>query len=253
MDFQGTISDINIPYVNVRYQPIQNFQISLISPIGTEVILYDRNCFTTDLVNIGFDDDAPQTIQCPPTMQTVYQPANPLAAFENQGTQGVWQLKTRVLQSGFGSPGRVDDWSIEFCAAASPTVPVVSRNEPLCVRPLESAQLNNQLLQVTDATQSPFDLEYTVVSLPQGGTLSFLGNTLGVGDVFRQSSIDAGNVVYTHTDENVTSDQFAFIVQDGTGGFVPVTLFEIVGSYLRSQCYGGSDGWLFQRFPQPYQ
>lgn len=227
VDFQGIISDINIPLLNVRYQPIQNFQIRLRSPQGTTVLLYDGDCFATDQVNVGFDDDAPQTIQCPPTSQSSFIPAEALAAFIGEDTQGAWQLEVKVLQTGFGSPGSIDGWEIEFCASSSPDAPVVVRNEEFCVKPNNSGSITGVFLAVEDATQNAFELEYTVVAEPAAGELYFLDQQLFVGDIFRQSSLDAGNVYYLNTDNSVTEDNFTFVVQDGTGGFLPVTTFTI--------------------------
>ncbi|MGH1436285.1 MAG: reprolysin-like metallopeptidase [Lewinella sp.] len=227
VDFQGTISDINIPILNVRYQPIQNFQIILRSPQLTEVLLYDGECFSTDRVNVGFDDDAPQTIQCPPTSQSSYIPTEALAAFIGEESQGEWKLIVKITETGFGSPGSVDEWAIEFCASSSPDAPIVVRNEEFCVKPNESGNITGVFLAVEDDSQNAFELEYTVVSEPTAGELYFLDQQLFVGDIFRQSSLDAGNVYYVNTDNSVTEDNFTFVVQDGTGGFLPVTTFTI--------------------------
>jgi subtilisin-like proprotein convertase family protein len=227
VDFQGTISDINIPFVNVRYQPIQNFQIRVRSPQGTEVIVYDGTCFTVDRVNIGFDDDAPQEIQCPPTDMSIYMPVDALSAFIGESTAGEWEMEVKVTESGFGSPGAIEGWAIEFCAEATPDAPTILRNEEFCVPPNMGASITDLFLAVEDQTQGPFDLEYTVVSIPTAGELYFLEQELAVGDIFRQSSLDAGNVFYLNTDASVSEDMFTFVVQDGTGAFIPVTPFVI--------------------------
>ncbi len=227
VDFAGTISDINIPFINVRYQPIQNFQVRLRSPDEIEVVLYDGECFSTDRVNVGFDDDAPGAIECPPTNQIVYQPTEALSAFVGEESQGEWQLIVEIEETGFGAPGSIDGWAIEFCASSSPDSPSLDRNEGICVKPNEGNPINSDFLIVSDASQNSFELEYTVVSTPAYGDIYFLDDILNVGDTFRQSSVDAGNVTYVNTDGSQTEDSFSFVVQDGTGGFLPVTNFNI--------------------------
>ncbi len=105
--FSGVISDVNVPSINVRYQPIQNFYVSLVSPEQTEVRLYDQTCFGTDQVRIGFDDEAPLEIICPPDDAILFQPAEPLSAFIGENSQGTWKLRVKVLETGFGAPGQL--------------------------------------------------------------------------------------------------------------------------------------------------
>ena len=57
--------------------------------------------------------------------------------------------------------------------------------------------------------------------------LFFLGNEVNVGDHFRQSSINAGNVIYVHNGDNVQTDNFTFTVTDGEGGFIGTPQFNI--------------------------
>ena len=252
VDFQGTISDINIPFINVRYQPIQNFQVRLRSPEGEEVLLYDGDCFATDRVNVGFDDDAPGPIDCPPTNQIVYQPSESLSTFIGDESQGEWQLEVQVLETGFGAPGAIEGWEIEFCASSSPDAPTLDRNEGLCVQPNEGNPITSEFLIVSDATQNNFELEYTIVTAPQYGDLFFQGEPLSVGSTFRQASVDAGNVTYVNTDGSQVADRFTFVVEDGTGGFLPVTNFDIT---IDAACVTSTDdipsAEVFQLYPNP--
>ncbi len=120
----GEAADIffrDIPLVSLTppaYSIKQNFQVRLRSPDEIEVVLYDGECFSTDRVNVGFDDDAPGAIECPPTNQIVYQPTEALSAFVGEESQGEWQLIVEIEETGFGAPGSIDGWAIEFCASS---------------------------------------------------------------------------------------------------------------------------------------
>jgi hypothetical protein len=71
-------------------------------------------------------------------------------------------------------------------------------------------------------------LQYRLVTPPAKGELYRAGNGLAVGDRFSQLSIDAGNIVYAHAGGSAVNDRFSFVVEDGTGGFIPVQSFNIV-------------------------
>jgi hypothetical protein len=101
-------------------------------------------------------------------------------------------------------------------------------NLELCIPPGASDEITASLLLVNDADQGAPDLEYTIVTLPTSGSLFFNETELTVGSTFSQSAINAGFVRYDNTDNTATSDNFNFVVQDGTGGFLAVTQFEIL-------------------------
>ncbi|MEZ4986435.1 MAG: cadherin-like domain-containing protein [Saprospiraceae bacterium] len=216
-----------MPEIKVRYQPIQNFYVSLISPTGTEVRLYDGTCFTTDIVNVGFDDEAPNDLVCPPDDLISFRPFEPLSAFDGESTLGIWQLKVKVEQSGFGSSGQIGDWTIEFCADGNAVSPTLLTNDTLFVPPLMSNTITQNLLKVSDSEQAPAQLTYTLVSVPAHGILYRNGAALSPGSTFTQATIDAFNLVYQHEEEGTIYDGFQFVVQDGTGGFLPVQRFVI--------------------------
>lgn len=226
----GAISEVAIPSVNVTYSPIQKVRMTLESPAGTRVELFSSNtCFSTDLIFIGFDDDAPNDVACPPTGNIVYRPENPLSAFIDEESAGDWTLEVKIVETGNGSTGAISGWEIEFCSAGGSAIaPTVLNNNTLFVPPNMSNPITEDLLSMTDADQSPLELEYMIVSVPENGVITYLGQELGIGGTFRQASINGYSVRYENTNGDATEDAFTFIVQDGTGGFLPVQQFNIV-------------------------
>lgn len=225
--FSGTISDINLPVIDVRFTPVRYLEISLISPAGTEVLLFDENCGNTNRVFIGFDDDAPNDIICAPDDGIVFKPVSPLAAFIGENTAGVWTLKVRAVQTGFGTAGSITSWGLEFCANSTPNAPIIITNEPLFVPPAEGNPITRDLLAAEDPDNGPADLQFTVVRPPAHGALYLINDQLSSGSAFRQSTIDANNLYYVHDGSATTADDFTFVVEDGTGGFLPVERFDI--------------------------
>ena len=61
----------------------------------------------------------------------------------------------KVLETGFGAPGQVGDWSIEFCADGNAAAPVLLTNDTLFVPPLASNPVTETLLSITDNEQGP--------------------------------------------------------------------------------------------------
>ena len=126
LNISGAISDINIPIFTGSYQPVNSIELTLISPQGTRVLLFDGNCGNTLNFNLGFDDDAPSEIACPPDDGIVNQPAEALSAFNGEDTQGDWVMEMKVTEVGFGGGGSLDSWEIEFCASSIPNAPFSS-------------------------------------------------------------------------------------------------------------------------------
>lgn len=225
----GTISDLNIGNVNINYNPVNSLRISLEGPDGTEVVMFDNNCLNTGLINIGFDDEAPTNIQCPPINGNPVRPVNPLSEFIGKNTQGEWNLKVQVTSAGFGV-GNINGWVLEFCASASPEDPITITNEPLRVPPGQSNPITTAELETTDNASSPSLIHYRLVEAPVNGDLIRFAVTgpLEPGDFFTQATINAFNLTYVHDGSDTDEDSFIFVVEDDEGGWIPNQTFEII-------------------------
>ena len=218
----GIISDLNIPFIKANYQPVNSLRISLISPAETEVILFDQNCGATVNLRMGFDDDAPNAIVCPPDDGIVFQPINPLSAFIGENTKGTWTLRVTVARSGFGASGAIEEWGLEFCAKNQAINPVLVNNDTFFVPPGLENVLTPDVLIASDEDNSSFDLVYTIVKKPLKGVLYAYGIPLEVGSQFTQRAIETFDIVYQHSGDETEADEFTFVIEDGSGGFLPV-------------------------------
>ena len=87
--------------------------ITLTSPSGTEVLLFNRSCgFDQDLM-IGYDDSGISPLACPPIDAQSYQPASPLAAFDGENGSGLWTLS--ITDNAFLDEGTLMTWTLEIC------------------------------------------------------------------------------------------------------------------------------------------
>lgn len=223
----GTISDLNIPRIRGSFQPVNSLRFSIISPANTAVILFDQNCGNTTNIDIGFDSDAPLPIQCAPDDNLIFQPVESLNAFEGEDAQGEWTLKVEVVESGFGGGGRIEEFVLEYCATLNPSLPTVLTNDTLFVPPSQFNIITKNKLEIQDPDQSSLELAYTIITPPAYGNVLFDGVPLKMGDQFLQAHINDNRIVYEHDGTPIIFDQFTFIVEDGTGGWLPTQAFQI--------------------------
>lgn len=225
----GIISDVNIPFLRASYQPVNSIRIILESPAETQVVLFDQNCGNTVNFRLGFDDEAPSTIQCPPDDAIVNQPVGNLSDFIGENTFGEWKLIMQVVTSGFGGGGGLDEWNIEFCASLDPKDPFLINNETLEVPPGEETTITTSNLEVQDEDNDATELRYNLVTLPQHGTLRKGDFTLETtGATFTQQGINIGTILYQHDGSDTTEDFFYFTVEDQTGGWLTTQRFNII-------------------------
>lgn len=223
----GVITDVNIPLIKGSYQPVNSLRISLISPAGTEVVLFDKNCGTTLNIRMGFDDEAPEALKCPPDDGIVFQPNNPLSVFDGENARGTWTLRFQVVETGFGGGGSIDEWQLEFCRSITPQDPFVVTNDTLPVLPANSKTIDTDYLETGDDDNGPAELQYILLRPPARGVLQIEGEILRTGDTFTQADINARMLRYLHQGDAPEYDDFTFLVDDGAGGWLPTQTFHI--------------------------
>lgn len=227
VDQQGTISDLNIPNIKMRYNFASNVTLTLTSPAGTSVVLYQENCFSTNAIDLGFDDDAPRDIVCPPDDRRVFIPVGTLADFNGEDTFGTWTLSVSVSETG-GSAGALESWSVEFCADIASVPPAIVNSTATEVPPLGRNTILRENLLVESSAFGIGDILYTITALPESGFLSLYGRPLQVGDPFDQSDINGDGLSYENTDETAVNDDFGFVVTTPDGGYLPINYHDIL-------------------------
>lgn len=63
----GQISDVNVNNVRINADGVSDVSLTLISPKGTRVNLFNYNCANSLDFDCSFDDEAVSGISCPPT------------------------------------------------------------------------------------------------------------------------------------------------------------------------------------------
>ncbi|NJB86732.1 subtilisin-like proprotein convertase family protein [Lewinella marina] len=226
VDRRGSINDLNLPNVRINYQFASKVTIKLTSPTGTTVTLYAEKCFSTNSINLGFDDDAPEAVACPPDDKQVFQPLEALSAFDGEDTYGEWILTVAVSETS-GASGKIVGWAVEFCADAEASTPETLVNAPTEVQPLGRNAVLRAELEIVSANDASAATVYQLTRLPARGWLELAGTQLALGDTFTQADINDQRLVYENQDSTVMTDDFGFVVTTASGGYLPVTYHEI--------------------------
>jgi subtilisin-like proprotein convertase family protein len=183
----------------MRYNFASKVTLTLTSPAGTSVVLYQENCFSTNTIDLGFDDDAPRNIVCPPDDQRVFIPVGTLADFNGEDTFGTWTLSVSASETG-GSAGQLESWSVEFCADLNSTPPNIVNSSVTEVPPLGRNTIAKDKLRVESSAFNSGEVRYTLTALPEAGFLTLYGSPLQVGDTFEQADINGNGLFYENTE-----------------------------------------------------
>lgn len=221
---QGNVSDVNVNIVKGNHVSLQDVRASIVSPAGTSVILW-QGCNQGSVIDAGFDDGASVPNGCPEKNGLKIKPLQELSAFIGQGLEGNWALRIEDVVSGNG--GTITDFELELCSSSSLFSPTIIFNETLEVAPSKGAIINNTSLLCRDDNNTAAELRYTLTQLPTKGELVRNGVDIKLGGTFTQADIDGGIMVYKHNGSMEEEDFFTFVVEDGEGGWINQTNYNI--------------------------
>jgi len=167
--YPGTVEDVNVISFQGEHGNVGQFSAMLVSPEGTEVMLFEFICDGAQDFDLAFDDVADtQVIDCPPNQGLVYRPLDELSAFIGEETEGNWTLVITDNVSGGG--GTLESWSLEVCVANAGTFQITSESNELSLCQGETATL-----EVTAEEIFFFEDQITLSNenLPDGVTVTF--------------------------------------------------------------------------------
>jgi subtilisin-like proprotein convertase family protein len=220
----GVISRVSVDRVKGSHTFFNHLEVHLVSPAGTDVMLFKSKCSNYNgAFNLGFDDQAASAQFCPPNQNGLpFKPAAPLSAFNGQTAAGVWKL--RVIDNVTGSGGLLTAFELELCSGLGINPPFIVNNNPLNVVETTGGTIWSAYLKAEDTDNGPEELVYTMLTVPQHGSIEIGGGGMAVaGKQFTQKDIDDGAVIYHHFGNSSQPDQFNFAVTDNEGGLVTGT------------------------------
>ena len=110
--------------LDISHTWITDITVRLISPSGTEVVLFSETCGDWDDANATFDDSG-TALSCsdtPPAISGIVLPETALAQLNGQPANGIWILEVFDTEPWDG--GSINSWSLELCGI-TPTVEIL--------------------------------------------------------------------------------------------------------------------------------
>jgi subtilisin-like proprotein convertase family protein len=191
----GTIEALRLTNLKGDHSRMQDLTLSLRSPAGTEVVLFDQICSSDDNFDLSFEDGANPNIDCPPTSGLFYAPQGSFSDFTGEEASGEWVLSITDSQIGVG--GELQEWQLDICYQGSilsvdneslneisvfpnPTKGnvLVNMSTPGLYEFIEVFDLSGRLIQVQQIAEGETILEIDLAAEASGVyILSFRGNS----------------------------------------------------------------------------
>jgi len=113
----GWVTRVRLQGLEIAHPSVGDLEVHLRSPMGTDVVVMNRVCGTTDNVSLDLEDGAATAISCPATDGGAHRPSNPMTAFVGEEGHGTWVLT--VYDRSTGQTGTLTGWSLEVCTEPS--------------------------------------------------------------------------------------------------------------------------------------
>jgi subtilisin-like proprotein convertase family protein len=201
------ITDLNVD-MNITHTWVGDLQITLESPLGTQVLIFDggNDGCSGDNINDLYDDESANPLSCVPASGDAfpladYMPSNALSAFDGENTIGVWTLF--VQDTAGGDQGTIDSWSLiyDFDPIVAPPLDIVlDANGMATINASDLIMSVNEACGYTVTVDGP-PLPMSLSTTLAGGNGNF-GNMFDV-NALSDISIDSFDV---HGEDGVTFD-----------------------------------------------
>jgi subtilisin-like proprotein convertase family protein len=221
----GQLEEIGVKNLRINHTMFNDLRVSLVAPDGEAAVIFDRICFGSRSMNHGFSDNAPGPFNCAFVGTQQFQPVQAFDKFKGKDIFGLWKIRVEDTRPENG--GELTTFTLEVCTNVSFSPPFVVHNDTLRIRPNANEPISSEILLVDDADSGPQDLVYTLVDNVRNGYLTLDGSIINIGAKFTQQQINDRRLRYFQTEEN-DDDSFKFIVEDGLGGWISVTNFNIL-------------------------
>jgi subtilisin-like proprotein convertase family protein len=121
------ILDLNVVGLAGTHTYMSDLAITLTSPGGTTVTLFDQICSTGAFENFSLnldDQAATTTFPCPPVGNITVKPQSLLASFNGQNSAGVWRLNVSDAYTGDG--GNLTGWGLKISTCSIIPTPLIT-------------------------------------------------------------------------------------------------------------------------------
>ncbi|WP_231607038.1 cadherin-like domain-containing protein [Crocosphaera watsonii] len=126
-----------------------------------------------------------------------------------------------------GADGTIEETNFNIMVDPVNDAPILAVNAALTVAEGATETIATTNLQVSDVDNSSNELTFGLSELPAHGTLFLNGGEVTLESTLTQSDIDANALTYQHNGSETLADSLSFTVNDGAGGTISATPFNI--------------------------
>ncbi len=111
----GSLADVSVSNLLISHSWVNDLEISLTAPDGTNFLFFKDICGSQNDVNISFHDSgiSNDLIPCPPVDGNTYQATGLFSIMQGKDAAGDWILTVIDVASGDG--GQINSWELEIC------------------------------------------------------------------------------------------------------------------------------------------
>ena len=211
--------------------------ISLEAPesISDKVVLFTSPCTgdgVADIQNITIDDAA-EELACSDVVPAISGSVAPERSmslpFYGKDAFGMWKLVLFDAYNGDG--GQINSASITVCDLQTNTsIPSLQHSDIVVNKNTSYTITNADMIATSD--EGGFLHIYTLLSVPNKGSLELNGVTLSIGDTFRQKEVGRGSLKYVNTQTASFDDEFMVDVINGAQGWLSGNIIKIAEATL---------------------
>lgn len=171
----GIISKLNVLNLTGTHTWINDLIVTLQSPQGTIVTLWDQICFNEDNFDVNFDDAAASgALPCPPVGGGTYRAQDLLSVFNGENAQGIWTLTIEDAANQDG--GTLTNWELDICLSSTVTA-------------INETKVKNAIVLYPNPTND----KLTIKGLIDGGDLVTINITDITGKIIGSPLITSSN------------------------------------------------------------
>uniref|UniRef100_UPI00404B1752 S8 family serine peptidase n=2 Tax=Flavobacterium sp. TaxID=239 RepID=UPI00404B1752 len=223
------VSDLKV-FLDVTHTWVQDLTVYIQGPesIGSPIYtLIQEPCGEEDDFVATFTDGG-QPLSCSsnPAFSGNIIPLQSLSNFSGLPAEGIWNII--VLDNYNQDGGSIDNAFLSFCNVTAQVANIdLINNEIVTAISTDKVILNTEILtnSVMLGTPSHF---YTLIELPEFGTLLRNGTSLAIGDVFTQAEVNQGALIYSNTLTEPTNDSFKVDINNLILAWLPNQTINIV-------------------------
>ncbi len=215
-----TVGNVDMD-LQLTHTYIQDLTMYLEAPDFTYIVLAEEPCGDNDDIDAKFIDGG-NAISCATgagaDLSGNVQPDEPMSTFQNVNSNGDWLLYVKDNYN--GDNGSIDSWTLNLCSLAPITDTPSLANNGITTLTNSSYEVLTTDIEASTTAETANQQTYTVVSLPNLGSLELNSSPLNIGDTFTQLDVDNGLLDYINSESTANTTSFIVDIKNAANGWL---------------------------------